>query len=1467
MKDLYHTFSKGKFFRLLALVIVALTANYAKAATIVDLGELVPDQEYTLEDYKGYTATYTATASGTIYCDSPSGAHFVPYTDADHENEVTLSSGNQVGNLWPYSFKATAGTTYYFYIDYVWSGGTFKLYTGKSLEISDINYPNNSTISAAGDTQITISFNTGIALSSVSMSTNGTTVGITNPHVNNAILSLSIGEQLKKWYANGTIVPEQKFTIDITGLCASGDATNLYNGDGNLSLTYYAASAPIELTSATNADGSVKLVNASVASVDFLSYFSSSNANGKYIFNFSEPINPSSGEVKLQYGDSEGADGEFYEETLTPTFSNDNKTLTVDLSGKVRRPKDMVSSGTTYSQMVLALTHLQGADGQYVYTDTQGGLGSFYFTFPYKEVTSTISTEWAELASLANASSIEVYVTNYSSLEYDGIKFAGYTDGELSETIVEKSALTIATDDYDGATITIPVPDSAKTQTDVTVSFYNAVVADGLDHTDVLSQVYNETLRILASTPAQGAEIETIERLSTVSVTLSRTDLGYVQYEIWDLNPDDPDDACVSSRATLTASADDPAVYTATRYGASLKCIKGHVYRFDVLGWAQESDARGTGYSNPAARASFTFSGATEVFTFSPAKFVSITPADGSTLESAEDREFTLVFDDLVKLESSTTFINLGQGATKAFESITPINGNGEYSKTWKLTIDSDYMSTLTGSVTLSVVAKDINDKLVEGNQGVEENSYFKFEYVAYFNNPDITFTPESGSTVTSISSIVAGSAIGIGRSWDNTVGNITLYKGQEFIANITNIEDGTEEQQADGSTLVTSQILTLPSAVTEAGNYQIFVPAGFFILGEEMTALKNKAYTLVYTIEAVKQVTEFKVVADPEDGSTISEPVTSLTLTFPNHIGASLSAGKATLLAPNATEAVSLGDAYWGNDDNQMVQPLGALVADEGKYVVSFPAGYFILDDDQGNSDDSPEFTVTFTYAKKVNLPCEVSPAYNAQLESFSGTMTFTFADAKRCSNKANITVYAPGDETGVEFEKTSATQSGVITFNIGSALTTTGTYRVHAPKDLAYYQTSDKTIVDSEEFDTYFTITGRAVEFTSTPEDGAEVEGEVEQITLNITNGIDGQAWLNDGTTKPVATLTKPDGTTVDLPTHTWNGDYGVIQSLDGYATDPGTYTVNYPAAYFWYTSTVQTLKEGGVPSAAFSQTFTIKGDDSSSLTYTVDPDPAEGSLTELSTLSITFSESISSFNFSNISKIGVSYNSDITYFDIENDSYSYSGNKLTLTFAKPFTESGRYIVNIPASTIFFGDWGDIENDEIYIAFVVEKQSAEVEFAVVTDPEDGSTVDAATKITLTFTNYAAADLCQGKATISKDGGDAENLSDAEWGIYDNQLVQNLDGKASEAGTYVVSFPEGYFMLFPNEDDFDNYVNSPAFTVTFTVRKASGIDAINADANANTRYFNLQGIEVKNPAAGTYIIVRDNKATKEIIK
>ncbi len=69
--------------------------------------------------------------------------------------------------------------------------------------------------------------------------------------------------------------------------------------------------------------------------------------------------------------------------------------------------------------------------------------------------------------------------------------------------------------------------------------------------------------------------------------------------------------------------------------------------------------------------------------------------------------------------------------------------------------------------------------------------------------------------------------------------------------------------------------------------------------------------------------------------------------------------------------------------------------------------------------------------------------------------------------------------------------------------------------------------------------------------------------------------------------------------------------------------------------------------------------------------------------------------------------------------------------------------------------------------------------------------------------------------------------------------MNQELGQTYTADGTYVISFPAGYFNLGSNGDP------SPAFTLTYTIGEGAGVAGVVVAADGLYHVFNVAGVEV----------------------
>jgi hypothetical protein len=119
-------------------------------------------------------------------------------------------------------------------------------------------------------------------------------------------------------------------------------------------------------------------------------------------------------------------------------------------------------------------------------------------------------------------------------------------------------------------------------------------------------------------------------------------------------------------------------------------------------------------------------------------------------------------------------------------------------------------------------------------------------------------------------------------------------------------------------------------------------------------------------TIEYIERTSDAEVTytTNPANGETVAEAVTKLYVTFAEDAEPLYNEGKATLLVAGASEAIELGEPEfsWDDDPNVVYQSLGENCSSNGVYTVSFPEGYWALDESFPPTLVSPAITVTFT-------------------------------------------------------------------------------------------------------------------------------------------------------------------------------------------------------------------------------------------------------------------------------------------------------------------------------------------------------------------------------------------------------------------------------------------------------------------------------------------------------------------------
>lgn len=958
----------------LALLLTGAAAAHAASA---DYGLLELGKAYDLPMYGSVSGYYTATEAGVIKVTTTCADFPDAWADEAHttqmEKSVTIN-----GSTRTYDLSLEEGQTVYFYRKFCMNEGTFTLSKQDGIELTSVTPQGGSSFTYGGDPSVTFKFSVSVKIGGAQIVIGGYTQDIA-ANVSGSTVHITPKTDIKELVESGKLQKGDTFSFRLTNVRMLSDETKLYGEDGTCEVSYTCGGKPIELVSVSGLLDSDNM--------EFLSYWPGGDSRGILRMTFSGELcqpeaNSEKHVVTLGFGNAEGEAGEYYTENVP--YTTEGNTLVCDFTGKLRTPDLMVTSGTNYGSMRVKVLNVTDKDGNYAYADNSGSLGSYTYRLGYTEVKADITTEFTPASGEAlTGDEIELWTTDYDKISFDGILFT-YADGGQPKTLVSTDYTATADTGVEGAyIIKIAVPAEVKGKSDITVTLNNLVVADGADHSADFTAKYNSLVikKVSYQSPEEGAvavslansTIDNFAEGGKIYVTTNMdSQIGYATYQVRDLDADDPAEEIIMTTASLRHPDGDDGQPDLTQpleaeiYGGVTKFYKKHTYRLEVTAYASESDF--TYHNGSIGADSVKFEGTTEPFTFSSVQFVSADPADGSSLPDSEDAVITLTWDGMVELGSSTSFVNLGQGATLPITSIEAVDDDGGLSNQWKLTVSKDMFATLGGELMLSIVATDADYKLVEGNSGHKENSYLSLSYTITGADaePNITISPADGEEVESLYQFTVSSAGNVSISESYSGDEIKLYSvaghGTEA-AKVTSIElvipEGKEDDFSYEPTAVT---LTLDHEVTEPGVYYLNIPAAFFILGEQFSTEYNTAVTAYYTVtgngeEPTPDVpATLHITADPENGSTVAS-LSTISLTFDDYEEVGIGNGKLSY-TKDGGDAVSMNDAELDFDVyNKALIRFTTTLTEKGTYVINVPEGYFT----DANGDALPAFKLTY--------------------------------------------------------------------------------------------------------------------------------------------------------------------------------------------------------------------------------------------------------------------------------------------------------------------------------------------------------------------------------------------------------------------------------------------------------------------------------------------------------------------------
>lgn len=498
-----------------ACVLAASAAGAATAnAESVNLGELQNGvaYEYSADGFPSVEATFTVIEDGAVrvLC---SGTDLFAYDSAEHNEEGRLDSDHSYvngGSMATYQCKA--GDVIYLYNSFVMTSGTVTVTNGTvemklvseapSLDPESKDYY-GGYFTVSSNYTIGLSFNVPVSVGGATLTANGVTRSV-SCNTYGMTASLDVAATIMDLYNTAGLKRGDKMTVSLTGVAEKDNAENMINGDGNVSIEYVMDNAPVMLQSTVNTPDS------GVPSI--LSWYAPGSPESVVELIFSGDIALSEdypATVRLSYGDVENLELGMYYENITPVF--EGNTLKIDLSGKLRRPVDMLpgidpESAPDYINMTVY--HVYGADGQRAYTGVASNPYNYNFNYTIDVLSYNVVSDFTPSASkgLVEGNELEIYIMNGSMVSFEGVNFA-YTDGQGAASVtVPFSEVKYEVDEFDDndrvITLAVPALPGITETSDVVVTLSGMSVLDGLNHEDDVKCTYSSYTAGISSVTA-----------------------------------------------------------------------------------------------------------------------------------------------------------------------------------------------------------------------------------------------------------------------------------------------------------------------------------------------------------------------------------------------------------------------------------------------------------------------------------------------------------------------------------------------------------------------------------------------------------------------------------------------------------------------------------------------------------------------------------------------------------------------------------------------------------------------------------------------------------------------------------------------------------------------------------------------------------------------------------------------------
>ena len=438
--------------------------------------------------------------------------------------------------------------------------------------------------------------------------------------------------------------------------------------------------------------------------------------------------------------------------------------------------------------------------------------------------------------------------------------------------------------------------------------------------------------------------------------------------------------------------------------------------------------------------------------------------------------------------------------------------------------------------------------------------------------------------------------------------------------------------------------------------------------------------------------------------------------------------------------------------------------------------------------------------------MPINIDPVDGSVVESIKN-IYFYFDDENPCVTdkgynapyKGYVTVKdgngnAVASDIYLDVKKVSGQWVGILQPKYGSSYTEPGTYVITLAEglfsDQQYYDEDGKKGRVNPEFTITYTIKAASLAApTVDPANGAEVEN-LNTITLTFAEAVTANAEAGEltmvNTGDPNYDKAKNFNVTIseDGLTATITSEPGY---LDRWATN-ATYKLNIPAGYF--------VGASGAVSEALEYSWTIAAP---KFTY-VAVDPAQGEVTELSEILISFAQRIWGYGSNpTLNLVDADGNVVTTASTVRSTDANGNWFAIKATLKDKVTTPGTYTLVVPENSFTDVDFGDSGNKNAAFDLtwtVMEPDPNTYDLALTSDPANGATVTELKTLKIS----AADPTVIAMPTTEAQSAGWFTIKDAEGNSYNYTantglgIEIHIEG-ATAPGTYTVVVPAKSFV------------------------------------------------------------------------